>query len=108
VEGHSHIALKVPCGQDGIPKVTIATGIAPKLNSLELGNAIGNGTLNGREVNLSVKGQSCLFHSDLPNGVTDIVLLNTSNETLDFQSGGYSVTVSIHGTAVQHGGSSMP
>jgi hypothetical protein len=108
VEGHSHIALKVPCGQDGIPKVTIATGIAPKLNSLELGNAIGNGTLNGREVNLSVKGQSCLFHSDLPNGVTDIVLINTSNETLDFQSGGYSVTVSIHGTAVQHGGSCMP
>jgi hypothetical protein len=108
VEGHSHVALKVPCGQDGIPKITIATGVTPKLNTLDLGNAIINGTLNDKEVSLSAKGQSCLFHSDLPNGVTDVVLINTSNETLDFQSGGYSVTISIHGTAIQHGGSSMP
>ena len=108
VEGHSHVALKLPCGQDGITKITIATGVAPKLDTLDLGNAITNGTLNGKELNLSVKGQSCLFHSDLPNGVRDIVLINTSNETLDFDTGGYSVTVSIHGTAIQHGGVSMP
>jgi hypothetical protein len=108
VEGHSHVAVKVPCGRDGIPKITIATGVAPKLNTLDLGNAITNGTFNGKELNLSVKGQSCLFHSDLPNGVRDIVLINPSNETLDFDTGGYSVTVSIHGTAIQHGGVSMP
>lgn len=108
VEGHSHVALKVPCGQDGIPKITIATGVAPKLNTLNLGNAIINGTLDGKEVNLSAKGESCLFHSDLPNGVTDVVFINTSNETLDFESGGSSVTVSIHGTAIQHSGGSMP
>jgi hypothetical protein len=107
VEGHSHVALKVPCNQDGIPKITIVSGVAPKLNTLDLGNAITNGTLNGKELNLSVKGQSCLFHSDLPNGVRDIVLINTSNETLDFDTGGYSVTVTIHGTAIQHGGVSM-
>jgi hypothetical protein len=40
-------------------------------------------------------------------GITDVVLINTSNETLDFDSGGYSVTISIHGTAIQHSGSSM-
>jgi hypothetical protein len=108
VEGHSHIALKVPCGEDAIPKITIATGVAPKLNTLHLGNAIINGTLDGKEVNLSSRGQSCLFHSDLPNGVTDIVLINTSNETLDFDTRGYSVTVSIHGTAIQHSGMSTP
>ncbi|HEY7108434.1 MAG TPA: hypothetical protein VH415_03305 [Nitrososphaeraceae archaeon] len=108
VEGHSHVALKVPCNQDGIPKIAIATGIAPKLNTLDLGNLIINGTLDSKEMNLSSKGQSCLFHSDLPNGITDIVLINTSNETLDFDTGGFSVTVSIHGTAIQHGGVSMP
>ncbi|MPZ08001.1 MAG: hypothetical protein GEU26_16560 [Nitrososphaeraceae archaeon] len=29
VEGHSHIALKVPCEEDASQKVTIMTGIAP-------------------------------------------------------------------------------
>jgi hypothetical protein len=108
VEGHSHIALKVPCAEDGVPKITIATGVAPKLNTLDLGSAIINGTLDGQQLNLSSNGQSCLYHSDLPNGITDIVLINTSNETLDFDSGRYSVTVSIHGTAIQHSGLSMP
>lgn len=59
-------------------------------------------------MSLSTRGQSCLFHSDLSNGVTDITLINTSNETLDFDGGGYSVTVSIHGTAIQHSGMSTP
>lgn len=108
VEGHSHITLKVPCGRDAIPKITIATGVAPKLHTLDLGKSIINGTLDGKEVSLSTRGQSCLFHSDLPNGITDIALINTSNKTLDFDSGGYSVTVSIHGTAIQHSGMSTP
>jgi hypothetical protein len=108
VEGHSHVALKVPCNKDGIPKIIIASGIAPKLSTLDLGNAIYNGTLDGRELNLSESGRSCLFHSDLPNGITDIVLINTSNETIDFDTGSYSVTVSVHGTAIQHGGVPTP
>jgi hypothetical protein len=108
VEGHSHIALKVPCSEDRTPKISIATGVAPKLTTLEIGTAIINGTLNGEKLNLSEEGRSCLFHSDLPIGITDVVLINTSNETLDFNSGGYSATVSIHGTAIQHGGVSMP
>lgn len=28
--------------------------------------------------------------------------INTSNETLNFDRGGYSVTVSVHGSAIQH------
>ena len=108
VEGHSHTALKVPCTQDGIPEITIAVGVAPKLEALDLGNPIVNATLNGEKWNLSVKGQSCLFHSDLPIGITDVVLINTSNKTLDLDSREYSVTVSIHGTAIQHSGLSMP
>src|SRR6476620_5467318 len=102
VEGHSHIAMKIPCDKDGIPKATIVTGIVPKLNSLEVGKAINNGTLNGKNIELSDEGNSCLYHAQLPTGITDIVLVNTSNETLDFDRGGYSVTFSVHGSAIQH------
>lgn len=102
VEGHSHIAMKIPCDKDGIPKATIIAGIAPDLKSLDVGEAINNGTLNGKRFDLSDKGNSCLYHAQLPIGITDIVLVNTSNETLNFDRGGYSVTVSVHGTAIQH------
>jgi hypothetical protein len=102
VEGHSHIAMKIPCDKDGIPKATVITGIAPNLKSLDVGNAINNGTLNGKRLDLSDEGNSCLYHSHLPTGITDIALVNTSNETLNFDQGGYSVTVSVHGSAIQH------
>jgi hypothetical protein len=105
VEGHSHIALKVPCGEEGSPKITIVTGVAPRLNTLDVGNAINNGTLDEKSLDLSDEGRSCLYHAELPNGITDIALINTSNGTLDFNEGGYSVTVSAHGTAIQHIGS---
>src|SRR5918994_4460750 len=105
IEGHSHIALKVPCNEDGTPKVTIVTGIAPNLNSLNIGNAINNGTLDGESLDLSAEGNSCLFHAELPNNISDIALVNTSNQTLNFNEGGYpSVTISAHGTAIQHMG----
>ncbi len=107
VEGHSHIAMKIPCNQDGSPKVTIATGIAPNLKSLEVGKEINNGTLNGKRLDLSDEGNSCLYHALLPKGITDIVLVNTSNETLNFDRGGYSVTVTVHGTAIQHLGANQ-
>jgi hypothetical protein len=107
VEGHSHIAVKVPCNEDGSPKITIITGVAPKLNTLEIGDAINNGTLDNKNLDLSVEGKSCLYHAELPNGITDIVLVNTSNRTLIFDEGGYSVTVSAHGTAIQHTGSNQ-
>lgn len=103
IEGHSHTAMKIPCYKDGSPKVTIVTGVAPNLKSLDIGIPINNGTLNGKDVELSVNGKSCLYHAELPNGITDIALINTSNETLNFDEGGYySVTVTVHGTAIQH------
>jgi hypothetical protein len=103
VEGHSHLALKVPCNEDASPKISILTGIAPNLKTLNIGNAIRNVTLDGNNIDLSVEGKSCLYHAELPNNVSDIVLANTSNQTLNFNEGGYySVTVSAHGTAIQH------
>ena len=106
IEGHSHIALKVPCNEDGTSKVTVVTGIAPNLNTLNIGNAINNGTLDGNSsLDLSDEGNSCLYHSELPVNISDIALVNTSNQTLNFNEGGYpSVTVSAHGTAIQHMG----
>jgi hypothetical protein len=103
VEGHSHIALKVPCNEDGSPKITIGTGIAPNLNTLNIGSAIKNGTLDGESLDLSAEGNSCLYHAELPNSISDIALVNTSNQTLNFNEGGYySITISAHGTAIQH------
>ena len=102
VEGHSHIGMKIPCDKDGGPKATIVTGITPNLKSLDTDKAINNGTLNGKNIDLSDEGNSCLYHAQLPTGITDIVLVNTSNGTLNFDRGGYSVTVSVHGSAIQH------
>jgi hypothetical protein len=102
VEEHSHIAMKIPCNEDGSPKATLVTGIAPNLKSLDVGKAINNGTLNGKSLDLSDEGNSCLYHSHLPTGITDIALVNTSNETLNFDRGGYTLTVTVHGSAMQH------
>jgi hypothetical protein len=108
VEGHSHIALKIPCNQDGSPKVTIATGVVPNLKSLDIGNAISNGTLDGEDLILSLAGKSCLYHAELPHDTTDIVLINTSDELLNFDEAGYpSVTISVHATAIQHSGANQ-
>lgn len=102
VEGHSHIAMKVPCNNDGSPNMTIVTGVAPRFKTLDLGQAISSGTLNGKSLDLSDEGNSCLYHTELPTGITDIALVNTSNETLNFNRGGYSVTVTVHGSAIEH------
>jgi hypothetical protein len=107
IEGHRHVAMKVPCNENGSPKIGIVMGVAPKLNTLNIGNPINNGTLDGKNLDLSVEGRSCLYHTELPNGITDIVLVNTSNRSLNFDEGGYSVTVSAHGTAIQHNSSNQ-
>jgi hypothetical protein len=96
--------MKIPCDKDGIPKATLIAGIAPDMKSLDVGKAINNDTLNGKSLDLSDEGNSCLYHTDLPKRITDIALVNTSNETLNFDRGGYSVTVSVHGSAIQHVG----
>ena len=102
VEGHSHIALKIPCDKGGSPKATIVSGVAPRFKTLNIGQAINNGTLDGKSLDLSDEGYSCLYHTELPIGITDLALVNTSKETLNFNEGGYSATVTVHGTAIQH------
>jgi hypothetical protein len=94
-----HIAIKVPCDNDGKPLVTIITGVAPNFTTLDVGSSINNGTLDGRNIDLSVEGTSCLYHGEIPNGITDIALVNTSNQTLSFEAGGYSAAITAHATA---------
>ena len=102
-EGDSHIAIKVPCDNDGKPLVTIITGVAPNFTTLDVGNTINNGTLDGRNIDLSIEGTSCLYHGEIPNGITDIALVNTSNQTLNFDSGGYTVAITAHATVSEEG-----
>ena len=102
VVGHNHIALKIPCNEIGIAELALVSGVSPNLKTLDLGKGIDNGTLDGKNFDLSDEGKSCLYHVDLPNGVTDILLINTSNRTINFDAGSYSATLSIHGTAAQH------
>ena len=102
-EGHSHIAIKVPCDNDGKPMVTVIAGVAPNFTTLDVGNAINNGTLDGRNIDLSVEGTSCLYHGEIPNGITDIALVNTSNQTLNFDAGGYTVAITAHATVSEEG-----
>src|SRR5437867_10147669 len=53
VEGHSHIAMKIPCDKDGAPKAMITIGIAPYLKSLNVSKPIGKGTLDDKAIDLS-------------------------------------------------------
>jgi hypothetical protein len=102
-----HIAIKVPCDNDGKPLVTIITGVAPNFTTLDVGNSINNGTLDGRNIDLSVEGTSCLYHGEIPNGITDIALVNTSNQTLSFEAGGYSVAITAHARVSEESGGAL-
>ena len=97
-EGHSHIAMKVPCDNNGNPKLTIIAGIAPDFKTVKMeGNGpIMSGTLDGKPIPLSIKGVSCIYHGDIPAGTTDIALVNTSGDVVRFDQGGYGVTITAH------------
>jgi hypothetical protein len=98
-----HVAIKVPCYNDGKPMVTMMSGVAPNFTTLNVGNPIYNGTLDGRNIDLSIGGTSCLYHGEIPNGITDIALANTSNQTLSFDRGGYSVVITAHAIVSEEG-----
>ena len=98
-----HIAIKVPCDNNGKPMVAVIAGVAPNFTTLDVGNAINNGTLDGRNIDLSVEGTTCLYHGEIPNGITDIALVNTSNQTLNFEAGGYTAAITAHATVSEEG-----
>jgi len=85
-----HVALKVPCGPDGKQLLSIVAGVAPDVKPIELQYV----------APLSNPPSSCVYHADLGEGITDVALINTSDETVSFfgkSSTGYSATITIHG-----------
>lgn len=87
-----HVAMKVPCGPEGEQLLAIVAGVAPDVAPIDMGYV----------APLSNPPSSCLYHGEIPEGITDIALINTSEETVAFytrSSAGYSVTITIHGEA---------
>lgn len=83
-----HVALKVPCGSDGAPLLSILAGVAPNVSPVELAYV----------APLSNPPTSCVYHADLGEGITDIALANTSDNKVRFHgNAGYTVTITIHG-----------
>ncbi len=97
-----HVALKVPCGADGEQLLSILAGVAPNVSPVELAYV----------APLSSPPDSCVYHADLGEGITDIALANTSDESVSFfsrSSAGYSATITIHGElGAEHEGHEAP
>lgn len=90
-----HIALKVPCGKDGEQLLSVLAGVAPDVKPVELEYV----------QPLSNPPDSCVYHGELGEGITDIALANTSDKGIIFfgkSSGGYSATITIHGEIGEH------
>jgi hypothetical protein len=67
-----------------------------------MGSARSNGALDANSLDLSNKGTSCFYHATIPANMTDIVLVNTSDETIDYDQVRYSITVSAHAAIAEH------
>lgn len=101
-DGIGHMVLRVPCDDDGNPHVAVLVsttpdiielGVKPKFAVLDLGDTVEFGTLGDVNVRLSDFGKSCLYHADLPGGISNIALLNVSDDTLSFEEGTFFATV---------------
>lgn len=83
-----HVAMKVPCGPEGEQLLTLVAGVAPDVAPVEMEYV----------APLSKPPVSCVYHADIGEGITDIALVNTSEERVRFHgSAGYTVTITIHG-----------
>lgn len=85
-----HVAMKVPCDKQGNTNLVILTGVAPAVTPLTM-NFVGP---------LSNPGTSCLYHGDIGAGITDIAMINTGKNPVNFgpNEEGFSVTITIQGT----------
>jgi len=96
VSESGHVAMKVPCGSEGEQLLTIVSGIAPDVSPLEMDYVEG----------LSNPPNSCVFHGEIPEGITDIALMNTSDDKIRFysqgSSAGYTVTIVIVAEEAEH------
>jgi hypothetical protein len=95
-----HIAVHVDCDGEGKGIVSIALGVAPDLEVIDL-------TMDNMVHDLSTHGEMCIYHADLPPEhdmkVTDIAIINTGNK--DVRLGGTAgvvIHVASFGEAIEH------
>jgi hypothetical protein len=85
--GAAHIALNVPCDENGDSNVAVVAGVAPDLQLVELELV----------PELTFSQDNCMYHADIPNNrdeVTDIAIVNIGTELIQFTSGNFA-TLSI-------------
>jgi len=100
VSKSGHVAMKVPCerdgDRDGKQLLTMTSGLAPDTPPIQMDYV----------VMLSSPPNSCVFHGEIPEGITDIILVNTSDDKIRFYnqrgSAGYTVTITIVAEEVEH------
>jgi hypothetical protein len=93
--------LKIPCDNDGESKVKLLVGVLPNFEETDLRNSIQednvtNGNSGDDVVQLFDNGSSCLYQTELPVGATDVILLNDSEHTLDFNDGRFYASLAAN------------
>jgi hypothetical protein len=87
--GAAHIAINVPCTDEGDSSIAVVAGVAPDLQIVELEFV----------QELSFSQGNCLFHADIPNNsdeVTDIAIINLGDgdemtgDQVTFNSGNFA------------------
>src|SRR5688572_587365 len=82
-----HVALSIPCEDNGdTPEtnITLVAGVAPDLEAVDLEYV---GDLSSPEDN------RCTFHVTIPENneeITDVAIINGENETVEFESGHFA------------------
>jgi hypothetical protein len=80
--GAAHIAINVPCTEDGDTDIIGVAGVAPDVQTVELELV----------PELSSPPTNCLYHGDIPNNsdeVTDIAIANAGAD-IQFGSGNFA------------------
>jgi len=80
----AHVAMVLPCDDEGNPKAKLVAGVAPNLAPVDLGAVL----------ELSTMGDTCVYHGEAGEDadVTDWALLNTSGAGLRFKDN-HSVSI---------------
>ena len=80
--GAAHLAINVPCTEEGDTDIIAAAGVAPDVETVELELV----------PELSSPPTNCLYHGDIPDNsdeVTDIVIANVGSD-IQFGSGNFA------------------
>jgi hypothetical protein len=79
----AHLAINVPCTEEGDTDIIAVAGVAPDVQTVELELV----------PELSSPPTNCLYHGDIPNNsdeVTDIAIANAGEANIQFGSGNFA------------------